>query len=212
MDKNTLYQQIKIQELPQIQNEVLDYFETNPNVLDGYGDDFFIHVPLDSLPVAKSFLLPRAQLEVNEVSVYFIPPNHKTKIHIDGLRKDNGKVPSDMCIAHQYVLIIPIENSTDSINYWYSNDSVPDDMENIHYYERAQFPYKFFVSFVKDGCEPEPIGSIVMDQPAFIKSNIYHRVDNSSNNKTRKVLVIRFREREYYDTLDSVFDWRDLNG
>ena len=51
-----------------------------------------------------------------------------------------------------------------------------------------------------------------MDQPAFIKSNIYHRVDNSSNNKTRKVLVIRFREREYYDTLDSVFDWRDLNG
>ena len=82
MDKNTLYQQIKIQELPQIQNEVLDYFETNPNVLDGYGDDFFIHVPLDSLPVAKSFLLPRAQLEVNEVSVYFIPPNHKTKIYI----------------------------------------------------------------------------------------------------------------------------------
>jgi hypothetical protein len=210
MDKNTLYQKINILELPQIQDEVLDYFETNPNVLDGLSGDFFVHVPLDSLPVAKSFLLPRAQLEVNEVSVYFIPPNHKTRIHIDGLRKDNGKVPNDMLISHQYVLIIPIENSTDSINYWYSNDSVPDDMENIHYYERAQFPYKFFVSFVKDECEPEPIGSIVMDQPAFIKSNIYHRVDNSNNSKTRKVLVIRFREREYYDTLDSVFNYKDL--
>lgn len=210
MDKNTLYQKINIPELSQIQHEVLEYFQTNPSVLDGLEGDFFVHVPLDSLPVTKNFLLPRAQLEVNEVSVYFIPPGEKTKIHIDGLKKDNGKVPRDMCIAHQYVLVIPIENSLDSINYWYANESVTDDMEHIHYYERAQFPYKFFVSFVKDGHEPEPIGSTIMDQPTFIKSNIYHRVDNSSNNKTRKVLVIRFREREYYDTLDSVFDWKDI--
>lgn len=213
MDKNTLYQKLNIPVLPQIQAEVLDYFDKNPHVLEGLEGDFFVHVPLDSLATTKEFLTPRAKLDINECSVYFIPPHHKTKIHIDGLKKDNGKVPEGMLISHQYVLIIPIEHSLESTNLWYSNESITDEMERIHNYQRPQFPYNFFVSFAKDGIEePEPIGSTTLDKPAFIKSNIFHRVDNSQNDKTRKVLVIRFREYEYYDTLDSVFEWRDLEA
>jgi hypothetical protein len=211
MTKDDLYQKINIAELPQIQQEVLAYFK-NPNIKHpNTDDDYFLHVPLDQLPTAKEFLNSRAQIDVNEVSVYFIPNNFKTKIHIDGLKKDRGEVPDGMMMAHQYVLIIPIENANDSINYWYDNADVADDMERIHNHVREQWPYNFYVSFVKDDAiEPEPIGSTVMDGPAFIKSNIYHRVDNSMNDSIRKVLVIRFREMELYDTLDSVFDFRDI--
>jgi hypothetical protein len=209
MDSETLYQILNIPELNDIQQETLDYFVEHPELeqIDS-SEDYFVHIPL--LPVAKKFLLPRAQIEINETSVYFIPPHAITKIHIDGLKKDNGKVPRGSIIAHQYVLIIPIENYKKSINYWYNNNDVADDQEQIYNHVREQYPYNFFVSFVKDGIELDSVGSLVMDKPAFIKSNIYHRVDNSNNPKTRKVLVIRFREIDYYDSLDSVFDYRDL--
>lgn len=211
MDKNTLYQKLEIPVLPQIQKEVLEYFDANPTLLSNNDGDYFVHVPLEKLPAAKSFLEPRARLDINEVSVYIIPAHSKTKIHIDGLKKDNGKVPEGMCISHQYVLIIPIEHASKSVNLWYSNESVTDEMERIHNYVRKQFPYDFFVSFVKDDVEePQPIGSTTLDKPAFIKSNIFHRVDNTENEHTRKVLVIRFKELDYYDTLDSVFDYQDL--
>jgi predicted RNase H-like HicB family nuclease len=209
MDKHTLFQKLNIPELNEIQKETLAYFEENPE-LENYeaDEDYFVHIPL--LPKIKQFLEARAKLEINETSVYFIPARSKTKIHIDGLKKDNGKVPEGAIISHQYVLIVPIENCTESVNYWYSNSDVADDQENIHNHIRDQYPYSFFVSFVKDGIEPAPIGSTVMDLPAFIKSNIYHRVDNTNNPNVRKVLVIRFKELEYYDNLDSVFNYTDL--
>jgi hypothetical protein len=209
MDKYTLFQKLNIPGLSEIQKETLDYFKEHPDLEKINSlEDYFIHIPL--LPNAKEFLQPRARIEINETSVYFIPAHSKTRIHIDGLKKDNGKVPEGSIISHQYVLIIPIENHNESVNYWYSNDDVADDQEDIYNHIREQYPYNFFVSFVNDGVEPAPIGSTVMDLPAFIKSNIYHRVDNTKNPNVRKVLVIRFKELDYYDNLDSVFNYRDL--
>lgn len=209
MDKNTLFQKLNIPELSSIQEETLTYFAEHPDLEDlNSSEDYFVHIPL--LPKITKFLSPRAKIEINETSVYFIPANSRTKIHIDGLKKDNGKVPEGAIISHQYVLIIPIENCNESVNYWYSNNDVADDQEEIYNHVREQYPYNFYVSFVKDNLELNPIGSTVMDLPAFIKSNIYHRVDNSKNPNTRKVLVIRFKELDYYDNLDSVFEYRDL--
>lgn len=209
MDKNTLFQKLNIDELSSIQQETLTYFVEHPDLeKTDSSEDYFIHIPL--LPKIKEFLQPRARIEINETSVYFIPAHSKTRIHIDGLKKDNGKVPEGAIISHQYVLIIPIENCNESVNYWYSNSDVADNQEDIYNHVREQYPYNFFVSFVKDGVEPSPIGSTIMDLPAFIKSNIYHRVDNTKNSKVRKVLVIRFKELDYYDNLDSVFNYRDL--
>lgn len=211
MDKNALYQKLNIPVLQEIRKEVLEYFNTHGELIhQNSQEDYFVHVPLDALKITKDFLSSRARLEINETSVYFIPAHTRTKIHIDGLKKDNGKVPEGSIIAHQYVLIIPIEALEKSVNYWYDNNDVGDDQERIHNHIREQYPYNFFVSFVKDGIEPNPIGSATLDKPAFIKSNIYHRVDNSANPETRKVLVIRFKELEYYDTLDSVFNYQDL--
>jgi hypothetical protein len=211
MQNTDLYQKLNVPNLCDIQKEIISFFNTHPDLeRPDSKEDYFIHVPLHELTAVREFLEPRAKLEINETSVYFIPPHTKTKIHIDGLKKDNGKVPEGSIISHQYVLIIPIENSNDSINYWYNNNDVADNQERIHNHIRQQYPYNFYVSFVKDDIELDPIGSTVLDKPAFIKSNIYHRVDNTNNSKTRKVLVIRFKELDYYTNLDYVFEYSDL--
>ena len=81
--------------------------------------------------------------------------------------------------------------------------------EWIRNHIRKQFPYNFYVSFVKDEVKLESIGHTKIDAPTFIKSNIYHQVDNEGND-TRMVFVIRFKELEYYESLDYVIEYRDL--
>jgi hypothetical protein len=210
MKSTDLYQKLNISELSEIQTETLDFFERNLDLEHKNStEDYFVHVPLNEFPTLKKFLEPRAKIEINETSVYFIPPKSKSKIHIDGLRKDNGKIPEGMMMAHQYVLVIPIANYQDTINNWYDNNDVSDNGEFIVNHIREQFPYNFFVSFVKEEIKLNPIGSTTIDNATFIKSNIYHEVINQGP-KSRMVFVIRFRELEYYDNLDYVFEYRDL--
>jgi hypothetical protein len=210
MKSTDLYQKLNIPNFKEIQQEALAFFEKNPNIIrKGSTEDYFIHVPFNEFPLLKKFLESRAKIEINETSINFIPANSKSKIHIDGLKKDNGKVPNGMIIAHQYVLILPILNYEESVNYWYSNEDVSDDDEWIYNHIREQFPYNFFVSFVKEGVPLAPIGNTTIDKPTFIKSNIYHRVDNLGS-KVRMVFVIRFKEIDYYESLDQVFDYQGL--
>ena len=210
MKSTDLFQKINIPNLKIIQEETLEFFDKNPHLIRRDAiEDYFVHVPFEKFPVLKKILESRAKIEINETSVYFVPPHSKSKIHIDGLKKDNGKIPKGMMMAHQYVLIIPIANYDQTINYWYDNQDVKDNDERIHNHIREQFPYNFYVSFVKDNIEPIPIGSTKIDTATFIKSNIYHRVDNRGDN-TRMAFVIRFKELEYYDSLDYVIEYRDL--
>lgn len=211
MKSTDLYQKLNISNLKEIQQEALVFFEKHPTLIKKDStEDYFVHVPFDQFPILKRFLESRTKIEINETSVYFVPARSKSKIHIDGLKKDNGKIPAGMMIAHQYVLIIPIANYEHTINYWYNNDDVKDSDEWICNHVREQFPYNFFVSFVNDGVPLTPIEGITIDQATFIKSNIYHEVDNSNGNETRMVFVIRFRELDYYDSLDQVFDTTGL--
>ena len=210
MKSTDLFQKINIPNLKIIQEETIEFFDKNPHLIRHDAiEDYFVHVPFEKFPILKKILESRSKLEINETSVYFVPPHSKSKIHIDGLKKDNGKIPKGMMMAHQYVLIIPIANYDQTINYWYNNEDVKDNDERIHNHIREQFPYNFYVSFVKDNIEPIPIGSTKIDTATFIKSNIYHRVDNRSD-YTRMAFVIRFKELEYYDSLDRVIEYRDL--
>ena len=47
-----------------------------------------------------------------------------------------------------------------------------DEDERIHNHVRDQFPYNFYVSFVKDHIALNPIETTTLDGPCFIKSNI----------------------------------------
>jgi hypothetical protein len=210
MKSTDLFQKLNIPNLDTIQKEALSFFDKNPQLIrHDSNKDYFVHVPFDEFPVLKKFLEDRAKIEINETSVYFIPPHSKSEIHIDGLKKDNGKVPEGMMISHQYVLIIPIANYEKTTSYWYNNEDVKDVDESIRNHIREQFPYNFYVSFVKTGIKLEPIGSTRIDTATFIKSNIYHQVDNEGDN-TRMAFVIRFRELEYYESLDCVIEYQDL--
>ena len=215
MDKNTLFQKINIPDLKSIQQEVLDYLAQNPELenCDDNLDEHFLRFPL--LPKLRSFLLSKAKIEViPEQVVHVVFPYKKSKIHVDGLKKPLGKkmpwVTNHALIAHQYVLIIPVQHTEISLNYWYRNEDVADDQEFIHHHLREYYPYDLHLSFLKDGIDLKPIGSTSIDKPTFVKSNIYHQVDNSKNSEVRKVIVIRFKEMESYDHLDRVFDYRDL--
>lgn len=205
---STCYQKFNIPNFTNMQKEVLEYFKENSHLIRS-DNEYFVHVPFDGFPLLKQFIESRAKIEINETSVYFISPNYQSKIHIDGLKKDNGKVPEGMMIAHQWVLILPIHGYENSINNWFSNDEVSDDDERIHNHIRDQFPYNFYVSFVKDHIKLNPIETTTLDSPAFIKSNIYHDVHNNGE-ETRMVFIIRFRELEPYKSSHCVFDYKDL--
>jgi hypothetical protein len=210
MNSQTLYKKLTIPNFKELQKECLDFFKKNSNLIrKDNKEDYFVHVPFDQFPLLKSFLEPRAKIEINETSVYFVPPYGKSKTHIDGLKKDNGKVPGSMMIAHQYVFILPVCGYKDTVSNWYSNNDVSDNDERIHNHVRKQFPYNFYVSFVKDHIKLNPVGSTNLDCPAFIKSNIYHDVHNNGP-ETRMAFVIRFKELEYYESLDRVFDTTGL--
>jgi hypothetical protein len=202
------YQKFNIPNFPNMQKEVLDFFKTNGHLL-REDTEYFVHVPFDEFSRLKQFIESRAKIEINETSVYFIAPGTKSKIHIDGLKKDNGKVPEGMMIAHQWVLILPVSGYENSISNWYSNDDVADEDERIHNHVRDQFPYNFYVSFVKDDVEVSPIETTTLDCPTFIKSNIYHDVHNNGSD-TRMVFIIRFRELASYESADRVFNYQDL--
>lgn len=226
------YQKINIPTLAAIQTETLEYFDKNPDLINHTSDsDYFVHVPLDQFPVLQEFLTARVKTRINETSINFVPPHKSTRRHIDGLRKDEGDVyknktlavvkghpnasdydidPALLPIANQFVLIIPIANVNESINHWYVNTDVADDDEIVHQHTREQYPYQFYISFVKDDVKLTPVKSTTLDRAAFIKSDVYHNVENRSD-EWRMVFVIRFMEYAHYDQLGQVFDCEDIS-
>jgi hypothetical protein len=204
------YQKLNVSILSEIQKEVLDFFEKNPDLIDVNATrEYFVQMNFDNFPLLKSFIIPRTITTVVETSVCFLPGNNKLRIHIDGLKKDNGRVPNGVAIANQFVLIIPISNTLESINYWYDNNMVEDKDEYIVNRVRPEPPYDFYVSFANDNLDLKPVENTIIDKMTFIRSNIYHNVENKSND-TRIVFIIRFHEKSNFLELDSIFSFRDL--
>jgi hypothetical protein len=204
------YQKLNVSILSEIQKEVLDFFEKNPDLIDVNATrEYFVQMNFDNFPLLKSFIIPRTITTVVETSVCFLPGNNKLRIHIDGLKKDNGRIPNGVAIANQFVLIIPISNTLESINYWYDNNMVEDKDEYIVNRVRPEPPYDFYVSFANDNLDLKPVENTIIDKMTFIRSNIYHNVENKSND-TRIVFIIRFHEKSNFLELDSIFSFRDL--
>ena len=205
-----LYQKLNVPNLRDIQKEVSEYIVKNSIERPDEKDEYFVQMDYSKFPNLHNFVFSRAQCEVYETSSCFIPGNTGLKIHIDGLKKDNGKVPSDRMIANQWVMIIPISNTLDSSNYWFKNEDVADDKEIIVNRIRPVFPYDFYVSFADPSLKLEPIGSTVIDKVTFIKSDIYHTCVNNSPN-TRTVLTVRLKEeKKIYETPEELFKFDDL--
>jgi hypothetical protein len=130
--------------------------------------------------------------------------------HIDGLKKNNGKVPADSMLANQWVMIIPIANTEQTTSYWFKNEDVADEDEIIVNRVRPEPPYDFYVSFAKPELNLQPIDSTVIDKVTFIKSNIYHTVENNGTD-TRMVFIVRFKEeKKIYDNPEEIFNYQDL--
>lgn len=204
---NDFYQKFNIPNLSDIQKEVLDYFKKHNHLIqEDAEDEYFVQFNIKDLPILNNFLKTRALSEIVETSTCFLPGYKNLRIHIDGLKKDNGKVPKDRMIANRNVLIIPINHTENSINYWYRNEDVSDEDEEIVNRIRPVAPYNFFVSFCTK--ELNPIASTVIDKPTFIKSDIYHNTHNNGP-ETRLVFIVRFHEEEHF-TLDDIFQYTDL--
>jgi len=205
-----LFHKLKVPILPQIQTEVLEFFNKNSNLIrtDVEGE-YFVQMNFDNFPLLKSFIVPRTRTEIVETSTCFLSGHHSLRRHIDGLKKDNGKVPEGYLIANQWVLIIPIANTEQSISYWYDSTEVKDEDEEIVNRVRPEYPYNFYVSFVKDDVKLEPIESTVINAMTFIKSDTYHTVVNNSPD-TRLVFIIRFKEDVTCDTPSNIFKYEDL--
>jgi hypothetical protein len=94
------------------------------------------------------------------------------------------------------------------MNYWYNVTNIAD-KEITHYFERQQFPYKWWLNFYTDPTTAIPIEKVLIDKPTFIKSDIYHNIKNEGTSN-RLVLIIRIFEYEKYSSLDQVFDYTGL--
>jgi hypothetical protein len=241
MKHTDFFLKLNVPNLPEMQKEVLDYLKKYPECdLSGTLDrETWVPIPIENFPIINSFVTSRAKHKVYETALRTVPPNFSTDIHVDGLREDPDHFYSsqiqEAVLAHpdtsfhdidrrkmppssQYVLIIPIINYEHSKNCWYerSNDL---GKEVTHYYERKEFPYKFWINFYTeensigrigaDANPAVPIEKILIDKPTFIKSDIYHNVRNYGT-ATRIALTIRIFEYEIYPSLDQMFDYTGL--
>lgn len=204
---NELFIKFDIPELIKIQEEVKTYFKNNSEwTKPDSTKEYFVQVGLDNVPTLRDFLNTRKISQIVETSTCFLPGKTNLHTHIDGLKKECDLVPEGKLKANMHVMIIPIENTLETVNYWFNNDDVSDEDERIVRRIRPVPPYDFYVSF----CEKElnPIGSTTIDKPAFIKSDIYHTVHNNGDN-TRLVFIVRFYEEEHY-TLNDIFNLEGL--
>jgi hypothetical protein len=205
-----LYQKLNVPNLKDIQEEVLTYIMANNVVRPQADDEYFVQMDYSKFPKLHEFVFSRTLTNVVETSSCFLPGHKKLMTHIDGLKKNNGKVPADSMLANQWVMIIPIANTEQTISYWFKNEDVADEDEIIVNRVRPEPPYNFYVSFAKSELELQPIGSTVIDQVTFIKSDIYHTVVNNSPD-TRMVFIVRFKEeKKRYTNPEEIFDYKDL--
>jgi len=230
MKDTDFFLKLNVPNLPEMQKEILDYLKKYPELIPTeVTTEYFVHIPLDRFPKVYSVFAPRAKNKIDEVSIGIVPPEYSTTIHVDGLREDPNhfyrkqiektvsnqpdrsyddvnwsKIPP----AYQYVLIIPISNYENSMNYWYDVTNKTD-KEITHCFERKQFPYKWWLNFYTDPNTAIPIEQVLIDKPTFIKSNIYHNIKNNGKSN-RLVLIVRIFEYEKYSSLDQVFDYTGL--
>lgn len=205
-----LYQKIKVPELEQIQQEVLRYIDDNAIVNPDAEEEYFVQMDYSKFPILYNFIFSRCLTKVIETSSCFLPGHKSLMTHIDGLKKDNGNVPSDRMIANQWVMIIPIANTEKTINYWFNNNDVADEDEIIVNRIRPEPPYNFYVSFANPELKLTPIGSTTIDEITLIKSDIYHTSVNNSD-ATRMVFIVRLHEeKKIYETPEELFNYKDL--
>jgi len=229
MKDTDFFLKLNVPNFSEMQKEVLDYLKKYPNLIIENDGEQHAHVPLDQFPIVCSVFAPRTKTKINEISIGVVPPKHSTTIHIDGLREDTShfyrnqikKTVQDhpdrsyddidweeFPFSNQFVLIIPISNYEESINYWYNVTNTTDN-EITHYYERKQFPYKWWLNFYTDPDTAIPIEKVIIDRPTFIRSDIYHNVTNNGTGN-RLALIIRIFEYRRYSSLDQVFDYTGL--
>ena len=241
MKDTDFFLKLNIPNLLEMQKEVLDYLKKHPEYdLSGtLNTETWSQIPLDRFPTIYSFVSARAKHKIYETTLRTVPPNFSTDIHVDGLREDPVRFHTNQIEKavrdqpdrsfddidwkkwvpnSQYVLIIPISNYENSINYWYNS---PDNVskEITHFYERPEFPYKFWINHyteadsigrpLQEASNYIPIENVLIDKPTFIKSDMYHNVKNYGT-ATRLVLTMRIFEYEKYSSLDQIFDHTGL--
>lgn len=203
------YLKLNIDCLIEIQNEILDYFVRNPDkyVPIDADSEHVVRPSLNEFPILSNFILPRVKTKITDFAISFLPGNSKMPIHIDGSKKP--MTDSTMPHTTQYVLIIPISDCNDTINYWYDNEDVTDEMETITLVDIPIPPYQFHRSSIDFGKEPEASETVCIDSPVVINATVFHTAINYG---TKPRLTIRFRiqEERWYEHYNEVFECMDL--
>jgi hypothetical protein len=235
MDGQTTYQKLNVPNFELIQNEALEHLKKYyPELLeDGVETDGYFILSIEDFPILKSFLNSRVTTYIEEIGLVCVPPKYEMVIHLDGITKDPDrkfynqvketiinhpefenqnlkikldKLPIPFCV--QYSMMIPIINYEDTVSYWYNNDDVRDNDEEIKSAIRETYPYSFFASYLKPGVVLNPISSTNIDRITFIKTDIFHNVVNKGN-KTRMAFTIKFGYQNY-NSLEEMFKYQDL--
>jgi hypothetical protein len=209
MNKNTNFQKLNIVNIAEMREEVLNYFKIHSDevIPDKLNGEWTVRPSIDNFPKIREFVCTRSKVPINDTNISFLSPGSSLDIHIDGLRGSNNK----SVIANQFVMVVPIANYEDTINYWYTNDNISDENEIINEYEFVvnSTPYKFKRSSVNPNFKIVPSVSTCIDTVAFIRTNVYHSVVN--NGKLPRLAVrIRFKEDRWYNDLDHIFEYKDL--
>jgi len=229
-----LYQKLNVENFREIQNEAIDYVKLKyPELLrdDILTDGYFI-VSIENFPILKSFLDSRVTSCIEEIGLICVPPKTETLKHIDGLREDKNdeymnrvkqtiinhpdfaslsidqkdldRLPS----AIQFAMMVPILNYETTVNYWYNNNDVGDDEEEIRNYTREIYPYSFFASYIRPHVQLKHIASTNIDRITFIKTDTIHNVSNQGS-KNRLAFTIKFGYQKY-GSLEEMFRHQDL--
>lgn len=194
-----LYQKIKIDNFEKIQEELLNLVPEDKKNVQGHFESWIVNIPwlLSNCPTLDKFFKERALKPLNQIKFYSSGPDHGTGYHIDGTS-----------VRQPFGLTLPLINTSNSFFNWYQEDS-----ENFIIKDLMVQPIDGFecilhkVLTVNDISKLKLLGSLEVNSPTFIKSDVMHNVTNSSGG-TRIVCVIRWLLT--YKNISDVLDTSEI--
>lgn len=129
--------------------------------------------------------------EIIVLQIFAIEPNTVGLIHKDGVDR--------LCAFN-----VPVLNCDDGTMDWF------DDKEySIYSIENSYTTIRVSDEQKKEGKKYEtiPLYSTLIDTPALVNTNVWHRVDNRGHNNFRWMLSLRFKNNPLYEQVRTAFDY-----
>jgi hypothetical protein len=117
--------------------------------------------------------------KISKCRIFTYPPHHFSGIHIDGV-EDN---------LTRWALNFPLIGSNESQMVWYKLNNIKNSQGISEYEDDRSQSITYLLSQVI-----APIGSLTLDSPYIVRTDIPHNVINAKD-QSRSILSVRFRTR-----------------